>query len=502
MKIIPQTGRNKIPDAIITCSEKTNLDVVRKVLSNTGYIILGNFLNKLISLLILVVLTRNLGVADFGKYSLVVFYITFFGIFTDLGLNTVLVRECVRHPEISGRLLGNGIMIRFAYTLISILIACLFIVTLGYPSDVRQLIYIASLMLFFSFRGIFFRQVFEVAFQVHLKMQYPSIINVLNELLTLVIIFVVIAFNGTLTHIILAMTLINLPGFFAIWYFSRQLIQPVFEFDLGLIHRMMREGFPLGISGLLENLLILFPVLILSKLADDVAVGHYSLAFRLAASLWIIPTAFMMSLYPFLSQYAQESRGNLKQACFSGLKVMAFLAIPMTVLVVALARPLIKIISGIAYEPAAPALQLLMIATALYFLNTVFAYTFSATGLQKKNLIAWVVIIVSTLLLTPVLTPFWGFKGAAASVLVSIFSGFVSYAYMAARILGIDPWKMFLKFSIAAMVMGLIVAIVGMNHLLLGSLLAIAAYMAAIFVLNILSKEDYAVIRMFYARSI
>ncbi len=362
------------------------MSVARAVFANTGYIIISNFLNKLISLFILFLLTHYLDVADFGRFSFVIFYITFFGIFTDLGLNAILVRECSRVPGMASKLLGNGIIIKLTYTLLSTLASYMTIVLLGYPSDIRLLVYIASIMLFISFRGIFFRQVFEVVFQARLKMGYPSAINVLNELLTLGVIVVIIAMQGTLLQIILAVSLVNLPGFLAITYFSVKLVPPTFKIDWGLCWRMMKEALPVGISGLLESLVVLLPVIMLSKLADDSAVGHYSLAFRLASSLWIIPTAFMMSLFPFMSQYAQESsRKELKEACLSGLKYITLLAIPVAVLVTSLAPPIIRLISGSAYEPAAIALQFLIWGTSLYFLNTVFFYTFIAANLQRMN---------------------------------------------------------------------------------------------------------------------
>lgn len=464
-------------------------------------IVFGNFINKLISIFILILLTRYLEVADFGKFSFVLFYITFFGIFTDLGLNMILVREYTRHPENASRLFGNGIVVKLVYTLLTALAACLIILPLGYPADVRLLVYISAVMLFISFRGIFFRLVFEVPFQAHLKMQYPSMINVLNELFTLGIIVAVIGLQGTLTHLVLAMTLANLPGFLAVVYFSTKLTRPVFEIDGVLIRKMVKEAFPVGISGLLESLFILFPVLILSKLADDTAVGHYSLAFRLAASLWIIPTAFMMSLYPFLSQYAQGSPEGLRKACLSGLKVMAIMAIPIAIVVIELATPGIIWISGIAYEPAAAALKLLIIATALYFLNTVFGYTLNAANLQAQNLQAWGMVMISMMFFTIVLVPHFNFMGAAAAAGISLLTGLIFYSYVAERMLGISPWKLFFKGSLAGIMMGLTVKMIGQDHLMTGLILAMVVYVFAVVGLNILNKEDYTLIRKLYART-
>ena len=477
------------------------MSVAKTVFTNTGYIVAGNFFNKLISLVILSFLTHYLSVTDFGKLSFAIFYITFFGVFTDLGLNTVLVRECSRHPEMASRLLGNGILIRLTYTFLSALVSYLLIVIMDYPSDIRLLVYIAAIMLFISFRGIFFRQVFEVAFQVRLKMGYPSVINVLNELLTLGAVVAVIVMQGTLLQIVLAMTLASLPGFLAVAYYSVKLIRPAFKIDWDLSREMVKEALPVGVSGFLESLFIMLPVIMLSKLADDTAVGHYSLAFRLASSLWIIPTAFMMALFPFMSQYAKGSHEELKKACLSGLKYMALLAIPMAVLVTSLAPLIIRLISGSAYESAAFALQFLIWGTALYFLNTVFFNTFNAANLQRKNLLVWGIISGCTLFLTIALIPYFQFKGAAIAAFISLLAGFFAYVYIAMRMLFIDPWNLFLKCTTAGIMMELIVMLTKDSYLIIGSVFAIGLYIFTLIFLHVLSEEDYTIIRGLYARS-
>lgn len=482
-------------------SKQIDLNVPQKIFSNTAYIILGNFANKLISLLILILLTRHLGVADFGKFSFVIFYVTFFGIFTDLGLNAILVRECSRHPEMAPRLLGNVILTRFGLTLISAFAASLVILLLDYPPDVRLLVYIASIMLFISFRGIFFRMVFEAPFQVYLRMHYPSIINILNEIFTLGVIIAVTALQGTLTHVIFALTLANLPGFLVLAYLSTKIIRPVFSIDIVLIRKMLKEAFPLGISGFMESLFILLPVLFLSYLTDNASVGHYSLAFRLASSLWIIPTAFMMSLYPFLSQYAQGPGKQLQSSCISGLKAMSFIVIPMAILVTAFAEPIIVFISGESYLPAASPLKILILATAFYFLNTVFSCTLNAANLQNKNLVAWSLMTISLLILTVILVPIYGFTGASVAVFVSLTIGFGSYAVITYKTLGIKSSKMFLKFLCAGVIMGLIVVLSGEERLLVSILIALPTYIAIVVGLNILTKEDYIMIRRLYGSS-
>ena len=62
------------------------MSIVRKVAKNTGIIIAGDIVNKIISLFLIIYLARYIGAAGYGTYSFVFAFLSFFGIITDLGI--------------------------------------------------------------------------------------------------------------------------------------------------------------------------------------------------------------------------------------------------------------------------------------------------------------------------------------------------------------------------------------------------------------------------------
>ena len=66
-------------------SEVIQLSTVQQVAKNTGIIISGELIFRLVSLAVTIYLVRYLGTAGFGKYSFVFAYLAFFNIITDLG---------------------------------------------------------------------------------------------------------------------------------------------------------------------------------------------------------------------------------------------------------------------------------------------------------------------------------------------------------------------------------------------------------------------------------
>jgi len=80
---------------VVACRESK---IVQRVAKNTGIVITGELIFRLVSLVVTIYLARYLGTAGFGKYSFVFAYLAFFNIITDLGLQTILVREMAREP--------------------------------------------------------------------------------------------------------------------------------------------------------------------------------------------------------------------------------------------------------------------------------------------------------------------------------------------------------------------------------------------------------------------
>ena len=76
------------------------MNTVQRIAKNTGVIIAGDVLNKAIGLLVVIFLVRYLGAVGYGKYAFVFAFLTFFGIITDLGINTILVREISRDKSL------------------------------------------------------------------------------------------------------------------------------------------------------------------------------------------------------------------------------------------------------------------------------------------------------------------------------------------------------------------------------------------------------------------
>lgn len=461
-----------------------------KIIVNCASILTGNFLNKLISIAVLACITGFYSPSEFGRYSFVISYIAFFGIFTDLGINTLLTKDISGKSIEAREGFGHAIAIRFIYTVATFFAVIASLWFLGYGYEILYLAAAASLSLFFSFRGLFFRTAFDIPFQVNLKMGCPAVVNFLNEVLTLGVIVLLIYKKATLLWLILAINIVNIPWFVVMAYVSLRQIRPSFSFDTTTWRRIIRDSLPLGLASLLEGVFILIPVFLLSRLATDEAIGFYSLSFRLVASLWIVPIAVMVSLLPKMSRDAVFNENGVRDGFVRGLKLILLTGVPMALITDYYAEAIIGMFTDNSYADSAQALRIMGWGTLAYFINTVFYYTFTAAGKQRFNMAVWTVNALVCIGGCVLLIPLIGYMGAAYSFTAALGAGLACNVWFAYKGLGINVVPVVTKFAlsgaISAVIFFLIPALSGMS-----APLGVGFYLSALFFTKAVSVREW-----------
>jgi len=184
--------------------------------------------------------------------------------------------------------------------------------------------------------------------------------------------------------------------------------------DGSLLRLMLLLSFPLMINSLLNQLFFKVDVLLLKPLAGDVALGWYSTAYKLIDGLQIIPSSFVLALFPLLARYAGSDRPRLAELTRIGLKVLLLIAFPVAAGTTVLAEQLILLIAGQTYLPeSARALQILIWYLPLSFANGLLQYVLIAVNRQRTLTVAFAIGVIFNLAANLLLIPIWGYLGAA-----------------------------------------------------------------------------------------
>jgi O-antigen/teichoic acid export membrane protein len=90
-----------------------------KVVKNAGWIIGGKVANKLLAFVVGIFAARYLGPSNYGLINYAAAYATFFASLCTLGINSVIVKNFVDHPDQQGETIGTTLLLRAISSLLS-----------------------------------------------------------------------------------------------------------------------------------------------------------------------------------------------------------------------------------------------------------------------------------------------------------------------------------------------------------------------------------------------
>lgn len=192
------------------------------------------------------------------------------------------------------------------------------------------------------------------------------------------------------------------------------------------LRRLTRFGGYLMASSLLDAISIRLQSVLLGRIFDARTLGFYTLAQQTEQA----PTNFAASLlnrigFPVLSTVAHEPE-KLQEAFRRALRLSLFLFAPLMVGVAVAARPLVLLLYGPEWEPAAPILGMLAAGSSLWPLHVLNLAAISAMGRSDIVLRLNVVKKVMMMLLVAFAARYGPVAIAGALLICSVLSVFVN----------------------------------------------------------------------------
>jgi len=464
------------------------LSTVQRVAKNTGIIIVGDVIFKIISLFVTIYLARYLGTVGFGKYSFVFAYLAFFDIIVDLGLQQILVREISRDSSIAPKLIGNAYIIRLILTVFAIVLSMVVITLMSYPADTTAYVYIAA----FTLPFISFSYFYATIFQANLRMEYNIIAKLSFKFLSAILIFWIISSHGTLTQILLILVFSRMIETLVNYLYSRKFVRPRFTIDFGLWKYLFKECLPLALYSVIWIIYFRIDIVMLSMMQGDAPVGIYSAAYKLSEPLSLIPYALTMSLFPIMSVSFKSSKERLINTYRLGIRYLLIIMLPIAIIITLLADKIILLIYGIQFTGSITALQILIWALVFTSANSVMLNLLISMEKQKLNAVSITLCATINVTLNFILIPILSYNGASIATLVTSAVFFGASFYFVSKHLQVLPVH---KITAKSVISGIIMSIfmyyfININIFLL-VFLATLVYFIVLLALKTFTKEDW-----------
>ncbi len=393
---------------------------VRVVAKNSLLPMGTSLLMKLIDLSFALLSLRILGPTGTGQYGFAVTTWFLANTVTDFGLGILLTREVSRDRAQANRYLTNSAILRVALWAISLVPVGIIAQLYGLTAEAA----LALGLLMFSVLPSTLAASLAFLFNAYERFEYRIAVDFVTRLLSvgLGVIALLMGYGYVgLATVSIITNIFTLVVFYA--FVRAALFAPRLEPDRALVRWMFFESYPLMFNNLLSSLFFRVDVYILKPLYGDTVLGYYQTAYKFIDALNFIPSNFTLAIFPMLSRFAASAKDAMLRAYILSLKILLWIALPITVGTIFVARELILIGGGEAYLPhSAVALQVLIWFLPFSFINSVTHYVLIALGQQRFLTKAFIIGVVFNVAANLVAIPPLGYVGAA---LVTIFSEMV-----------------------------------------------------------------------------
>lgn len=423
---------------------------------NTIFMTGASVLQKIISFVYFTIIARSIGVEGTGKYFLALSFTTIFVVLVDLGMTNVLVREASRVREHVQKYLSTVLAVKLVLGVLAYVAVFVVSSFLYEDSELRNMIWLSGVtMLFDSFNLTVYGVLRALG-----DLRFESISITVSQFLSLLFGGVFLFFHLPLIFLILAFTIPSACNavYATFTIYKRFDFAPYPKFDPKTFRFLWGIAIPFALAAIFARVYGYIDSLLLKQMVGSEAVGYYSTPYKITFAFQFIPLALTAALYPRLSEYFFHAKEKFVTVLHDSIKYLLVVAMPISVGIAVLARPIILLLFKEEFLPSVLPLQILIVSLVFSFLSFPLGAALNASDRQKTQTTIVGIVMVVNIIMNLLLIPLIGVSGAAVSALVGNFLlTFFGYIFVAQSIelnhkmfLGT-----FLKVLVSGMLMGL-----------------------------------------------
>ncbi len=404
---------SKVISVNIPNAKVSQISLTRGI-KNTGFLFSGDAISALISFVITIYIARLLPVSEFGSYITVISFVTLFGIFTDFGINTVIIREGAKNPGDTHDLMWSSLGLKFFMSLGSMLAAIVFGILAPYSLEVKVLIVLESITLVMGGIG----SMFSAVFNIYQDMKYISAVRIVERLTFASTAFIALILGFGVPGVIFATIIAAAVSLTLNFVKSRQIHFYRLNFKPILNYAIVGPAIWFGIAGLLGTIWQRIDTLQISLMLPLEQVGLYTPAVNYIGIGDMAVLALTGAFFPVLARTVHE-RGVSKKELARYMVYFSIAGVFAMVITFAFGGPVMIYVFGPKFAESIAYINVLIIGFALNLLAVPTALLLDVTNNQKVHVLNASYMAAADIALTLVLIPIMGTLGAAWATTIS-----------------------------------------------------------------------------------
>jgi len=405
------------------------MSVARAIVRGTSRVLAGSVVARVLDFAYFLLLARALGVQRFGLLAFAIAYTLMFGVLADLGITTVFTRDVAREPRRARALLGDAVALKLvlgAATIAGSALVCRWTRLAGAEVTVPLLLLATSLVL----------TSFAVLFQGLLKAANRGgavgVAVATKSLVTLGSGAMLLASGAGLRGAALAFVIGSVAQLAVSVAPCRDLLAAADPAPPGWragrsqrARGLLAAALPLAVSGAFITLYFRVDSVLLQAMKGAADVGLYGGVYRFFEAVTLVGAAYHSIAFPYMARAADGPPETLRVMWRRSFRAHLIVSLGLAVFATAFARPIVTLLLGPAYAPAAGALAVLIWAAPGSLVAATLFHLLVAQGRPAAAARAVGITAAFNVALNLALIPAWSYRGAAVATVASELVCFV-----------------------------------------------------------------------------
>lgn len=376
----------------------------------------------LLSLVVGVLSARYLGPGNYGLIHYGTAWVTFFVAFSNLGINSVIVKDFLDNPDEQGEALGSAVVLRLISSALSAVavIGCVLLVNMGEPLTIA-VVALQSLGLIFNTL-----EIINYWFQAQYKSKVTAIATLIGYVASSAykIILLILgkdvrwfAFATSVDYIVIAVVL---------WIFYKSNNGPKLKFSLSKSKSLLKLSYHYILSSVMVTVYSQTDKVMIKEMLDETEVGYYSTSHTICTMWVFVLAAIIDSMYPtILKLYSKDKEAFIKKNK-QLYAIVFYMSCVVSLFFVFFGDFAVRILYGDAYAPAGDILKIAAWFNAFSYLGVARNAWIVSEGKQKYLKFMYCGAAVVNIILNLIFIPIMGASGAAlASLITQIFTSII-----------------------------------------------------------------------------
>jgi O-antigen/teichoic acid export membrane protein len=360
-------------------------------------------------------MTRHLGVEDFGKYVIVTSLIAIVAGLTEAGISNIAAREfATQERDERDRLIANVLGIRTCIACLGVVAAVGFAVLAGYDRTMVIGTFLAGIGLVIGT----VQQTYSIPIAVALRFGWLSTLDLLRQAAFVAVVVVLLLADAGLLPFLAATIPASVIALAAAVPLVRGTapLRPRFERSEWV--RVLRLVGVYAAAAAVGTIYVSAVIVTTSLVGSAEESGLLGAAFRIFTVLAGIPLLLVSTAFPVLARAAHTDRVRLQYGIQRLVDIALIVGSWMALGTIFGAGIAIDIVAGAEFEDAVPVLQIQGFAILVSFLAVTGAFALVSLRRHTALLVGNLIGLVMSIALTAVLVPAYGAEGAAYATLV------------------------------------------------------------------------------------